>query len=145
VEGLITPAGSPAAKLADIEMLVMNGSRDRTEEELAGCSRARVFGWIALCSCENSRDGKRRAKARLKPAEQGLKPGRRQMAARADCGRTLARSQDDFAALLVGTETGVLIDKASKMVAAVQNRGQFHGAKASNGETSTISRLRTWV
>src|SRR5215471_4807496 len=40
--------------------------------------------------------------------------GCRQMAARADCGRTFARSQDHFDALLVGTETGVLIDKTSK-------------------------------
>src|SRR6516164_5680284 len=61
--------------------------------------------------------------------------GCRQMAARADCGRTFARSQDHFDALLVGTETGVLIDKTSEMMAAVQDRGQFHG-----GETSTIDR-----
>ena len=70
-------------------------------------------------------------------------PGRRQMAARADCGRTLARSQDHFDALLVGTETGVLIDKTSKTMAAVQDRGQFHGAKSSSGETSAINRIRT--
>jgi hypothetical protein len=38
----------------------------------------------------------------------------------------------------------VLIDKTSEMMAAVQDRGQFHGAKARSGETSTINRLRTW-
>src|SRR5262249_58513529 len=62
--------------------------------------------------------------------------GHRQMAARADCGRTFARSQDDFDALLVGTETGALIDKTSEMMAAVQDRGQFHGAKPSGGKPS---------
>jgi hypothetical protein len=71
--------------------------------------------------------------------------GRRQMAARADYGRTFARSQDHFDAFLVGTEPGVLIDKTSKTMAAVQDRGQFHGAKASSGETSTINRPRTWL
>src|SRR5262244_233036 len=55
--------------------------------------------------------------------------GCRQMAARADCGRTFARSQDHFDALLVGTETGVLIDKTSKTMTAVQDRGQFHVAR----------------
>src|SRR6185436_6873317 len=45
--------------------------------------------------------------------------GRRQMAARADCGRTLARSHDDFDTLLVGTEVGVLVDKTSETMAAV--------------------------
>jgi hypothetical protein len=59
------------------------------------------------------------------------------MAARADCGRTFARSQDHFDALLVGTETGALIDKTFEMMAAVQDRGQFHG-----DETSTINRPR---
>jgi hypothetical protein len=45
--------------------------------------------------------------------------GRRQMAARADCGRTLARSHGDFDALLVGTEVGVLVDKTPETMAAV--------------------------
>jgi len=45
--------------------------------------------------------------------------GRRQMAARADCGRTLARSHGDFDALLVGTEVGVLVDKTRETMAAV--------------------------
>jgi len=63
---------------------------------------------------------------------------RRQMAARADRGRTFARSQDHFDAPLVGTETGVLIDKTSEVMAAVQDRGQFHG-----GESSTINRRQT--
>jgi hypothetical protein len=58
------------------------------------------------------------------------------MAAGADGGRTSARSQDHFDALLIGTETGVLIDKTSETMAAVQDRGQFHG-----GETSTRYRL----
>jgi hypothetical protein len=62
------------------------------------------------------------------------------MTARADCGRTFARSQDHLDALLVGTETGVLIDKTSEMVAAVQDRSQFNG-----GETSTINRPQAQV
>src|SRR5215472_9645029 len=61
--------------------------------------------------------------------------GRRQMAARADCSRTFARSHDHFDALLIGAETGGLIDKTSETMAAVQDRGQLHG-----GETSTINR-----
>ncbi|MBV8834511.1 MAG: hypothetical protein JO108_35385 [Acidobacteriaceae bacterium] len=64
--------------------------------------------------------------------------GRWQMAARADCGRTFAGPHNHFDALLVGTETGVLIDKTSETMAAVQDRGQFH-----DGETSTIDRHQT--
>jgi hypothetical protein len=45
--------------------------------------------------------------------------GRRQMAARADCGRTLVRSHGHFDTLLVGTEAGVLVDKTSETMAAV--------------------------
>jgi hypothetical protein len=45
--------------------------------------------------------------------------GRRQMAPRADCGRTLARSHDHFDTLLVGTEVGVVVDKTSGAMAAV--------------------------
>src|SRR5580698_2790917 len=45
--------------------------------------------------------------------------GRRQMAARADCGRTLARSHGHFDTLLVGTEVGVLVDKTPETMAAV--------------------------
>jgi hypothetical protein len=45
--------------------------------------------------------------------------GRRQMAARADCGRTLARSYGHFNALFVGTEVGVLVDKTAETMAAV--------------------------
>jgi len=45
--------------------------------------------------------------------------GRRQMAARADCGRTLARPYGHFDALLVGTEVGVLVDKTPETIAAV--------------------------
>jgi hypothetical protein len=52
------------------------------------------------------------------------------MAARADCGRTLARSHGHFDTLLVGTEVGVLVDKPSETMAAVQNRYQFHGVEA---------------
>jgi hypothetical protein len=43
----------------------------------------------------------------------------RVMAARADCGRTLARSHGHFDTLLVGTEVGVLVDKTSETMAAV--------------------------
>jgi hypothetical protein len=63
------------------------------------------------------------------------------MAARADCGRTFARSHDHLDALLVGTETGVLINKTSKTMTAVQDRDQFHCAKASSGEISAIDHL----
>jgi hypothetical protein len=45
--------------------------------------------------------------------------GRRQMASRADCGRTLARSYGHLNALLVGTEVGVLVDKTPETMAAV--------------------------
>ncbi len=51
------------------------------------------------------------------------------MAARADCGRTLARSHGHFDTLLVGAEVGVLVDKASETMAAVQNRDQFMSRK----------------
>ena len=60
--------------------------------------------------------------------------GCRQMAARADCSRTLAGSHGHFDTLLVGTEVGVLVDKTSETMAAVQNRDQFHGAEAGGGE-----------
>ena len=46
-------------------------------------------------------------------------PGRQQMAARADRGRTLPRSHGHFDTLLVGTEVGVLVDKTSETMAAV--------------------------
>src|SRR5437762_1237839 len=65
------------------------------------------------------------------------------MAARADGGRTHARSYGHFDALLVGTEMGLLVDKASETMAAVENRDQFHGADESSGETTTINRLYT--
>jgi hypothetical protein len=74
------------------------------------------------------------------PLAELIVSGRRQMAARAHCCRTFARSHDYFNTLLVGTETGVLIDKTSETMAAVQDRGQFHG-----GETSTIDRPHTQV
>jgi len=45
--------------------------------------------------------------------------GRGQMAARADSGGTLPRSHGHFDALLVGTEVGVLVDKAPETMAAV--------------------------
>ena len=45
--------------------------------------------------------------------------GRRQMAARADCGRAVGRSHGHFDTLLVGTEVGVLVDKTSETMAAV--------------------------
>jgi len=38
---------------------------------------------------------------------------------RAHCGRSLARSHGPFDALFVGTEMGVLVDKASETMAAV--------------------------
>ena len=45
--------------------------------------------------------------------------GRRQMATRADCGRSLAGSHGHFDTLLVGTEVGVMVDKTSETMAAV--------------------------
>jgi hypothetical protein len=45
--------------------------------------------------------------------------GRQQVVARADCGRTLARSYGNFDALLVGTEVGVLVDKTPETMVAV--------------------------
>ena len=60
-----------------------------------------------------------------------------QMAARADCGRTLARSHGHFDTLLVGTEVGVLVDKTSETMAAVENRDQFHGAAANTAQPPT--------
>ncbi len=52
------------------------------------------------------------------------------MAARTDRGGTLSRPHGDFDTFLVHTETGVLVDKTPEMVAAVQNRDQFHGEQA---------------
>jgi len=40
------------------------------------------------------------------------------MAARADCGRALARSHGHFDTLLAGTEVGVVVHKTSETVAA---------------------------
>ena len=40
-----------------------------------------------------------------------------------------------FDTLLVGTEVGVLVDKTSEAMAAVENRDQFHGAEAPGGES----------
>ena len=48
------------------------------------------------------------------PFRELIVTGRRQMAARADCGRTLARSHHHFDTFLVGTEVGVLVDKTSE-------------------------------
>jgi hypothetical protein len=45
--------------------------------------------------------------------------GRQQVVARANGGRTLARSYGNFDALLVGTEVGVLVDKTPETMAAV--------------------------
>src|SRR5258706_13616267 len=56
------------------------------------------------------------------------------MAARADRGRTLSRPHRHLDTLLVRTEPGVLVDKSLEAVAAVENRDQFHGARASGGK-----------
>ena len=68
------------------------------------------------------------------PFHEVVVTGRRQMATRADCGRTLARSHGHFDAVLVVTEAGVLVNETPETVAAVQNRDQFHGTEASGGE-----------
>jgi hypothetical protein len=59
-------------------------------------------------------------------------------AARTDAGGTLTRPHGDFDTFLVHTEAGVLVDKTPEMVAAVQNRDQFHGEQAAS-KTSTIT------
>ena len=56
--------------------------------------------------------------------------GRREMAARADCDRTLARSYGHFNALLVGTEVDLLVDKTPETMAAVLD---LVGQKKSKG------------
>ena len=43
--------------------------------------------------------------------------GRREMAARADCGRTLSRSYGHSDAILVGTEVGLPVDKTPETMA----------------------------
>jgi nucleoside-diphosphate-sugar epimerase len=48
-----------------------------------------------------------------------LVTGRRQMAARADCVRTLARSHGHFDTLLVGAKAGMVINKRTVVVAAI--------------------------
>jgi hypothetical protein len=58
------------------------------------------------------------AKLRLRFGELVV-TGRRQMTARADCGRTPARSHGHFDTLLVGTEVGLQVDKTSETIAAV--------------------------
>ena len=68
--------------------------------------------------------------------------GRRQMAARAYCDRTFARSQD-HSMLFLSVLKRAAHRQTSEMMAAVQDRGQLHGAKWSSGETSTINRFRT--
>jgi len=53
------------------------------------------------------------------PLPELIVTGRRQMAARADCDGTLARSYGHLDALLVGTEVGLLVDKTPETMAAV--------------------------
>jgi len=53
------------------------------------------------------------------PSGELVVTGCRQMAARADCGRTLAGLHGRFDTLLVGAEVGALIDKTSETMAAV--------------------------
>jgi hypothetical protein len=142
-----------------------SGKQSRTTASILSTKGAapngleRAYTPWSRCACRHPREllrrpprhsgGNRRAASRTAgrrriPTEDELEAplrelvvsGRRQMAARADRGRT--RSQDYFDAPLVGTETGVLIDKTSETMAAVQDRGQFHG-----GETSTINRRQT--
>ena len=54
--------------------------------------------------------------------------GRREVATRADCRRTHARSYGHFEALLIGTEVRVLVDKTPETMAAVWNREQLRQA-----------------
>jgi hypothetical protein len=55
---------------------------------------------------------------------------------------TSLRSQDDFDALPVATETGVLGDKTPGTMAAVKNCDQFHGAGIEWRRAFTINRSR---
>jgi hypothetical protein len=68
------------------------------------------------------------------PLNELILSGSRLVAARADCGRTLARAHQNFDTLFVRTKACVLVDKASMPVTSVQNRDQFHGAEMSGGE-----------
>jgi len=67
--------------------------------------------------------------------------GRRQMAARADRDRTLARSYGHFDAFPVGAEVRVLVDEPLEAMAGVQDGDQFHGAESSGCEVSKVNRF----
>jgi hypothetical protein len=56
------------------------------------------------------------------PLGELIETWRREVATRAQRGRTFARSQDHFDTFLVVTEPGVLIDKTSETMAALQDR-----------------------
>jgi len=61
--------------------------------------------------------------------------GRGLMAARTDCSGPLAGPHEDLDALAVGTEASPTVDKPSEVMAAVQNRDEFHGAEANGGKS----------
>lgn len=65
---------------------------------------------------------------------------RRFLATRTNGHGTLTRTHADLDALVIGTEAGVLVDEAAEVMAAVQNRNQFHGADAISEKTLAAER-----
>src|SRR6476620_1940527 len=83
------------------------------------CSPSSATNWLRAAWCTEGRRETPQGNERKAPFGELVVTGRRQMAARTDCGRTLARSHGHFDTLLVGTEVGVLVDKTSETMAAV--------------------------
>src|SRR5690349_23976476 len=67
------------------------------------------------------------------PFRELIVAGSRLMAARADRRRAFARPHAHVDTLVVPTEPGAMINKSPEMMAAIQNRDEFHGAKTGGG------------
>ena len=97
--------------------------RDLADASLAGVSADRRFATAynaALRTAKIAKDEPPPQGNELEaPFGELLVTRRRQMAARADCGRTLSRSHGYFDALFVRTEVGALVDKTPETMAAV--------------------------
>jgi hypothetical protein len=66
--------------------------------------------------------------------------GRQLVAAGTNCPRSSARTHVDFDALVIGTETGVLINESRKVVATVQNRDELqHEGETGNGGALSVA------
>jgi hypothetical protein len=64
------------------------------------------------------------------PSRELIVTGRRLMATGTDSPRTFAWTHGDFDALVIGSEAGMLVNKAPEMMAAVWNRDELqHGEK----------------